>query len=121
MKRLAAMLPSMILLSSASIAFAASADDTAFATKAAQAGHAEVAEGEMAKTKAADPRVKEFAATMVKDHSAAGIELKDAASKAGAAAARAWLESAKAGPACGESRGAARCSPTIHPTMSRRP
>ena len=53
------------------------------ATKAAQAGHAEVAEGEMAKTKAADPRVKEFAATMVKDHSAAGVELKDAASKAG--------------------------------------
>jgi putative membrane protein len=83
MKRIAAMLPALILLSSASIAFAASADDTAFAAKAAQAGNAEVAEGEMAKTKATDPRVKEFAATMVKDHSAAGSELKDAASKAG--------------------------------------
>ncbi len=83
MKRHAAILPALILLSGASVAFGASADDSAFAAKAAQAGNAEVAEGEMAKTKATDPRVKEFAATMVKDHSAAGAELKDAASKSG--------------------------------------
>lgn len=70
-----------LMLSSVSLAFAASTEDTAFATKAAQAGNAEVAAGMLAKTKATNEDVKGFADKMVADHSAANDELANAATK----------------------------------------
>jgi putative membrane protein len=50
--------------------------DQAFYKNAAQAGIAEVEMGKMAQEKASSPAVKEFAAMMVKDHSAANSKLK---------------------------------------------
>jgi len=81
MKILPRAFTALVLLTTSTLLLAASADDSAFAAKAAQAGNAEVAAGEIAKTKASDPRVKQFAETMVKDHSAAGSTLQAAASK----------------------------------------
>jgi putative membrane protein len=72
----------MLAMSSMSVAFAAeSTDDKTFATKAAQAGIAEVAAGDLARTKATNEDVKGFADKMVRDHSAANAELRDAAAK----------------------------------------
>jgi len=57
--------------------------DTHFYKAAAAGGMGEVEMGRMAQEKSNDPQVKEFAAMMVKDHSAANEELKSlAASKA---------------------------------------
>jgi putative membrane protein len=50
-------------------------DDAKFATEAANGGMAEVELAKLAQTKATNPKVKEFAAMMVKDHSAANEEL----------------------------------------------
>jgi putative membrane protein len=47
-----------------------------FAVKAADGGMLEVALGKVAQDKAVNPRVKEFGAMMVRDHSKAGDELK---------------------------------------------
>lgn len=56
-------------------------DDAAFATEAASGGLAEVELGKLAEQKATDPKVKEFGAMMVKDHSKANEELKVLAAK----------------------------------------
>lgn len=47
-----------------------------FAVKAADGGMLEVTLGKLAQEKAVNPRVKEFGAMMVRDHSKAGDELK---------------------------------------------
>src|SRR5215831_4125233 len=47
-----------------------------FTTKVATGGMMEVQLGQIAQTKAMDPRVRDFGAMMVKDHSAANDELK---------------------------------------------
>ncbi|WP_138477030.1 DUF4142 domain-containing protein [Dyadobacter bucti] len=57
-------------------------DDAEFAVEAANGGMAEVALSKIAEEKATDPKVKEFAAQMITDHSKANDELKTlAASK----------------------------------------
>jgi len=57
-------------------------DAADFAVEAASGGMMEVELGKMAQDKATDPRVKDFGAMMVRDHSAAGDKLKSiAASK----------------------------------------
>lgn len=50
--------------------------DEEFAHQAANGGMAEVALGELAVQKATDPKVKEFAHMMIKDHTKANEELK---------------------------------------------
>jgi len=54
-------------------------DDAEFAVKAANGGMAEVAMGQLAQSNAANPRVKDFGAMMVKDHTDAGDKLKQLA------------------------------------------
>lgn len=54
-------------------------DDTDFAVKAADGGMLEVQLAELALTKASSPKVKEFAQTMITDHSKANEELKSLA------------------------------------------
>ena len=56
----------------------ATADARHFAEKAAYAGNAEVKLGQLAIERSQDPAVKEFAQMMVRDHSKAGNELKQA-------------------------------------------
>lgn len=51
-------------------------DDTEFAVQAADGGMLEVQIAQLALTKASSPKVKEFAQTMVTDHSKANEELK---------------------------------------------
>ena len=51
-------------------------DDTEFAVTAADGGMLEVQPAQLALTKASSPKVKEFAQTMVDDHSKANEELK---------------------------------------------
>ncbi|MBE9463802.1 DUF4142 domain-containing protein [Dyadobacter subterraneus] len=51
-------------------------DDAKFAVEAANGGLAEVALSKIAEEKATDPKVKEFAKQMIKDHSKANDELK---------------------------------------------
>lgn len=50
-------------------------EDAKFATEAANGGMAEVELAKLAETKATNPKVKEFASMMVKDHSKANEEL----------------------------------------------
>jgi putative membrane protein len=57
------------------IAWSKDNPDESFFENAAQAGMAEVEAGKMAQSKATSPAVKEFAAMMVKDHSAANDKL----------------------------------------------
>jgi putative membrane protein len=47
----------------------------AFVTKATQAGLAEIELGKLAQMRSSDPKVKEFAASMVQDHTKANAEL----------------------------------------------
>ena len=57
-------------------AFAASATpDMSFYKSLAEGGIAEVRDGKLAEHKSADPKIKDFAAMMVKDHTAANQEL----------------------------------------------
>lgn len=71
-------------LFAAAPAFAApSATDTKFATKAAQAGMAEISEGHAAETKGQSAAVKAFGKKMVDDHTKAADELKNVAAKSG--------------------------------------
>ena len=65
------------------IAFAKDNPDENFFENAAQAGIAEVQAGTDAQAKATSPAVKEFAAMMVKDHSAANAKLKKIAAAKG--------------------------------------
>jgi putative membrane protein len=73
----------MILLCSLPlVAFAADSPDESFYKKAAEAGMAEVDAGHMAQEKGSSQAVKDFAAMMVKDHTAANNKLmKIAAAK----------------------------------------
>ena len=57
--------------------------DTTFVRKVAEGGMAEVKLGQLAKEKASSKAVKEFGERMVKDHSKAGNELKEVATKKG--------------------------------------
>jgi putative membrane protein len=61
-------------------AYAADNPDESFYKKAAEAGMAEVEAGHLAQQKATSPEVKEFAAMMVKDHTAANQKLMKIAS-----------------------------------------
>lgn len=74
-------------LIAATVATAASAApssmDKDFATKAAQAGMAEIAAGQTAQTKGQSAAVKSFGKRMVADHTKAADELKKIASKEG--------------------------------------
>jgi len=67
-------IPLMLIIASAA-AFAA-APDASFYKTLAQGGIAEVEAGTLAQQKGADPKVKDFGAMMVKDHSAANEQLK---------------------------------------------
>lgn len=58
-------------------------DDAKFAVEAANGGMAEVALSKIAEEKAKDPKVKEFAKQMIKDHSKANDELKTLATSKG--------------------------------------
>jgi putative membrane protein len=69
-------------LAAAPLAFGASDPDASFYKKAAEAGIFEVEAGNQAQQKATSQKVKDFGAMMVKDHTAAGDQLKSlAASK----------------------------------------
>ena len=57
-------------------------DDSEFLVEAASGGMMEVQAGQIASTKATHPRVKAFAAMMVRDHTKANEELKGLASTA---------------------------------------
>jgi putative membrane protein len=57
--------------------------DESFFEKAAEAGMHEVEAGKMAQSKATSPAVKEFAAMMVKDHTAANAKLQKIATAKG--------------------------------------
>jgi len=71
-------------LFAAAPAFAApSATDTEFATKAAQAGMAEISEGRAAESKGQSAAVKAFGKKMVADHTKAADELKNVAARSG--------------------------------------
>jgi putative membrane protein len=73
----------LVLLSPLSLLAANSSPDSGFYKQAAEGGMAEVEMGTLAQQKGLNPRVKEFGAIMVKDHTAANQKLKAiAASKA---------------------------------------
>jgi len=69
-------LPAPLMLIIASTAAFAAAPDASFYKTLAQGGIAEVEAGTLAQQKGADPKVKDFGAMMVKDHSAANEQLK---------------------------------------------
>jgi putative membrane protein len=75
MKRLVA----VIALASPLLAYADSNPDASFYKNAAEGGLFEVDAGNLAASKASSPQVKDFAAMMVKDHSAANDKLKSIA------------------------------------------
>jgi putative membrane protein len=57
--------------------------DASFYKSLAEGGIAEVRDGKLAQEKAADPKIKDFGAMMVKDHSAANQELMSLAQSKG--------------------------------------
>ena len=69
-------LPAPLMLIIASAAAFAAAPDASFYKTLAQGGIAEVEAGKLAQQKGDDPKVKDFGAMMVKDHSAANEQLK---------------------------------------------
>ena len=69
-------LPAPLLLIIASAAALAAAPDASFYKTLAQGGIAEVEAGKLAQQKGDDPKVKDFGAMMVKDHSSANEQLK---------------------------------------------
>jgi putative membrane protein len=81
MKNLLSISLSLAFAAASSTAFAAASPDQMFADKAAQAGLAEVAAGELAKSQASSADVKSFAGKMVDDHTTANSELQDIANK----------------------------------------
>jgi putative membrane protein len=68
-------------LATGGVAFATDATDKTFADKAAASGVAEVKLSKLAMDKGDSPEVKQFARKMVEDHTKAGVELKQIASK----------------------------------------
>jgi putative membrane protein len=75
-----------LLILACAIPFAAHAADTpdkSFYKDAAEAGLAEVSDGTLASEKATDPKLKDFGAMMVKDHSAANEKLSALAGSKG--------------------------------------
>jgi putative membrane protein len=56
-------------------AYAADTPDKSFLDKAAEGGIAEVSDATLAQQSATDPKLKDFAAMMIKDHSAANNKL----------------------------------------------
>jgi putative membrane protein len=82
MKTMISVLAASLLMSVSAFA-APSTTDTDFATKAAEAGLAEVAAGHAAEAKGQSAGVKAFGKRMVADHTKAGDELKDVAAKSG--------------------------------------
>ena len=83
MKKTSAWIAASMFL--AAPAFAApSATDTEFATKAAEAGIAEISAGHAAESKGESAAVKAFGKKMVDDHTKAADELKNVAAKSGA-------------------------------------
>ena len=82
MKNISAWLAASLL--AAAPAFAApSATDTEFATKAAEAGMAEISAGRAAEVNGQSADVKSFGKKMVDDHTKAADELKNVAAKSG--------------------------------------
>jgi putative membrane protein len=65
------------------VAVAKDNPDESFYKNAAEAGHAEVEAGKGAEAKATSPAVREFAAMMVKDHTAANEKLQKIATSKG--------------------------------------
>lgn len=61
------------------VAYAADNPDSSFYKHLAEAGMAEVSDGTLATQSATDPKLKDFAAMMVKDHSAANDKLSELA------------------------------------------
>ena len=74
---------SILLISPALVWAAEKTPDSSFYKNAAEAGISEVEAGKLASEKATDTKVKDFAAMMVKDHTAANDKLKDIASGKG--------------------------------------
>ena len=67
----------------ATLVMAADNPDSAFFTKAAEGGMAEVELGKLAQEKSSNPSVKDYGAMMVRDHSAANDKLKSLAETKG--------------------------------------
>jgi putative membrane protein len=67
---------SLLLCAPLAVWAADATPDTSFYKQVAEAGMAEVDAGNLASEKATDPKVKDFAAMMVKDHTAANEKLK---------------------------------------------
>ena len=70
-----------LLVMSGGLALAQNSGDTRFAKEAAAGGMAEVQMGQLAVQKASNERVKQFGQRMIDDHTKAGNELKNVASK----------------------------------------
>ena len=83
MKTLSLSIVTALALASGAYAQAASANDQAFVTKAAQGGMMEVELGNVATSHGASESVKEFGQRMVTDHSKANDALKEAATTDG--------------------------------------
>lgn len=82
MRLLSGLVASMGLLMLAGVARAddkTPANDREFVAHMAKGGHAEVKLGELSEKRAANPRVKEFAARMVRNHTDGNKKLADAA------------------------------------------
>jgi putative membrane protein len=73
----------LLILTSPLAAFAATNPDASFFKHAAEGGLAEVDAGNLAQQKASAQNVKDFAAMMVKDHSAANDKLQSIATAKG--------------------------------------
>jgi putative membrane protein len=73
----------LLMLAGPLVALADSNPDAAFYNKAAEGGMFEVDAGTMAQDKASSQKLKDFAAMMVKDHSAANDKLKSLAASKG--------------------------------------
>ena len=71
----------------AALAQAPSASDADFVMKASAGNTFEIEEAKLAVDRAADPKLKQFAQQMIKDHGDAMKKLQDAAAKAGQKAA----------------------------------
>jgi putative membrane protein len=72
-------LPALVLCIPLAAWGADSSPDASFYKKAAEAGISEVDAGNLALQKSSDPKIKDFASMMVKDHTAANDKLKTVA------------------------------------------